>query len=135
LIMVGIVNFFLNTSFFPKVLTYQGSNNLADYVNRNNIPSEKINSFTSRRYFAFDFYIQKDTPEPSLQEIKQRSVAKEKFYILTDKLKLKELTSAGVPVNTITIVPHFHVSKISGKFINPLTRPSFLDSMMLVRVN
>jgi hypothetical protein len=135
LIIVGVINLFLNINFFPRVLSYQGSSTLADYVNRNNIPREHINSFTSRRYFAFDFYIQKDTPEPSLPEIKQRSAANEKFYMITDKGKLKELTSAGIPVDIITVVPHFHVSKISGKFINPLTRQSSLDSMILLRVN
>jgi hypothetical protein len=135
LITVGIVNFFLNANFFPHVLAYQGSSTLAEYVNRNNISNENVSSFTSRRYYSFDVYIKKDTPEPSLQEIKQRALSHESFYIITDKLKLPELKIADISIQTIKAVPDFHVSKLNGKFINPKTRLSSLDSMMLIKVN
>jgi 4-amino-4-deoxy-L-arabinose transferase-like glycosyltransferase len=135
LLTVGVVNLFLNISFFPKILAYQGSSSLADYVNNNKIPPEQISSFTSRRYFAFDFYIQRDTPEPDLQTINRKSVSNESFYIIADKLKQQELEGAGIPVHTIKVVPHFHVSRLKGKFINPGTRTSSLDSLMLIKVN
>jgi 4-amino-4-deoxy-L-arabinose transferase-like glycosyltransferase len=135
LIAAGIANFFMNINFFPKVLAYQGSSSLAKYINDNNIPSEKVNSFTSRRYYSFDVYIKRDTPEPSLDEIKQRSAAHESFYIVTDKLKIHELENANLAMETIKVVPDFHVSKLNGKFINPATRPATLDSMMLIKVN
>jgi len=135
LLIAGVVNFFLNINFFPKVLAYQGSSSLARYVNTNYISPNEINSFTSRRYYAFDFYIKKDIPEPTLPEIKQKAMAKESFYIITDKLKLQELKSAFIPMYVLRAEPHFHVSKLSGKFINPSTRSSSLDSIMLVKVN
>jgi 4-amino-4-deoxy-L-arabinose transferase-like glycosyltransferase len=135
LIAAGIANFFMNINFFPKVLAYQGSSSLAEYVNDNNIPPEKINSFTSRRYYSFDVYIQKDTPEPSVDEIKQRSATGDSFYVITDKLKIHEFEGAGIPMKIIKVVPDFHVSKLNGKFINPATRLTVLDSMMLIRVN
>ncbi|MEO6328192.1 MAG: glycosyltransferase family 39 protein [Ginsengibacter sp.] len=135
IITVGILNFFLNINFFPKVLGYQGSNSMADYVNRNNIPTDQIGSFTSRVYFAFDFYIKKDTPQPGIEEIKQKSANRESFYILTDKLRLNELENAGIPMHIVNTVPHFHVSKLNLKFINPSTRPSSLDSLVLMKIN
>ena len=135
LLIVGVVNFFLNINFFPKVLAYQGSSSLADYVNSNNIPREQISSFTSRRYYSFDFYIQKDTQEPDLEKITQKSATNQSFYIITDKSKLQELKSAAISMHTIKTVPHFHVSRLGMRFINPATRKFSLDSVMLVKIN
>ena len=135
LIIVGIVNFFLNINFFPKVLAYQGSSALADYVNANNIDKEKIVSFTSRRYYAFDFYIQKDIPEPGITDIRRKAGSNESFYVLTDGLKIQELTEAGIFISDVKSVPHFHESILKLKFINPATRQLSLGTMMLVKIN
>ena len=135
LFTVGIVNFILNTNFFPKVLSYQGSSRLAEYVNSNKILKDNIIGFTHRSYYAFDFYIQKDIPEPGIDIIKQRAVNKESFYILTDKEKMPELTGAIIPMETVNTAPHFHVSTLNAKFLNPRTRAASLDSLWLVKVN
>ena len=135
MLIAGTINFVLNLNFFPQVMTYQGSKAMADYVNRNNIPKDFIIGFTHRSYFAFDFALKRDIPEPPLAEIQKRSAAKEPFYILTDKQKLPELITAGVPLQQITIVPHFHVSRLNLKFINPATRAATLDSLILMKVN
>ncbi|MEO6455368.1 MAG: glycosyltransferase family 39 protein [Ginsengibacter sp.] len=135
MIVVGMANFFLNINFFPKVLAYQGSIGMSDYVKRNRINTEEIRSYISREYYAFDFYIKKDIPGASLEEIKQRSADNESFYILTDKLRLPDLQNTTIPVHTLITVPHFHVSKLNLKFINPSTRSLSLDSMMLIKIN
>ena len=135
MLIAGTINLVLNLNFFPQVMTYQGSKAMADYVNRNNIPKDFIIGFTHRSYFAFDFALKRDIPEPPLAEIQKRSAAKEPFYILTDKQKLPELITAGVPLQQITTVPHFHVSRLNLKFINPATRAATLDSLMLMKVN
>jgi hypothetical protein len=135
LFAAGIVNFVLNINFFPGVLTYQGSSSLADYVNINHIPVQKISSFTSRRYFSFDFYIQKDTPESTLEQLQQRATDQNEFYVITDKSKYQELKNTNLPLQTVKAVPHFHISRLNGKFINPITRSSVLDTLMLVRIN
>ena len=135
LFAAGIVNFILNINFFPKVLTYQGSSALADFLNVNDIPAREISSFTSRRYFSFDFYIQKDIPEPSLQQLQQRATGHEALYVITDRSKYEELKNGNLPLHTVKAVPHFHISRLNWKFINPATRPATLDSLMLVRIN
>lgn len=135
MLIAGTINLILNMNFFPQVMTYQGSIAMADYVKRNNIPKEDIIGYTYRSYFAFDFAIKKDIPEPGLEEIQKRSADNKPFYILTDKQKLPELTTVGVSIQPIFMVPHFHVSRLNLKFINPATRTTALDSLMLMKVN
>ncbi len=135
MVIAGIINLILNLNFFPQVMTYQGSNAMADYVKSNNIPTENIIGYTHRSYFAFDFAIKKDIPERSLEEIQNKAVNNKPFFILTDKQKLPELTAAGIPLQFIVTVPHFHVSRLNLKVINPSTRASILDSLMLMKVN
>jgi 4-amino-4-deoxy-L-arabinose transferase-like glycosyltransferase len=135
LLIAGVSNLLLNINFFPQVLSYQGSSSLADYVNASNIPKEKIVSFTARRYYAFDFYIEKDTPEPDISAIKQKANSNKTFYILTDKIKMQELSESGIVISDVRSVPHFHVSTLKLKFINPATRTLSLDTVMLVKIN
>ena len=135
MLTAGFVNFILNTNFFPRLLSYQGSSRLAEYVNRNNISKNDIFGFTDRSYYAFDFYIQKDVPEPGIDVLKQLAVNNETFYVLTDKEKLPELKAAIIPVRPVNVAPHFHVSNLNIKFLNPNTRASSLDSLWLMKVN
>lgn len=132
---VGIVNFFLNINFFPKVLQYQGSIGMADYFNQNKLPPEKIGSFTSRFYYAFDFYIEKDIPGTDIQQIRQKISNNESFYLLTDHIRKPELLAAGIPFTTIHTVHQFHVSRLNLKFIDPSTRNASLDSLTLLKIN
>ncbi len=76
MLIAGTINLILNMNFFPQVMTYQGSNAMADYVKRNNIPKDDIIGYTHRSYFVFDFAIKKDIPEPGLEEIQKRSCKK-----------------------------------------------------------
>ena len=135
MLIAGTINLILNMNFFPQVMTYQGSNAMADYVKQNNIPKDDIIGYTHRSYFAFDFAIKKDIPEPGLEEIQKRSPENKPFYILTDKQKLPELKTAGIPMQPVVTVPHFHVSRLNLKFINPRTRAASLDSLWLLKVN
>ena len=135
MLAVGLVNFILNSNLFPQVLSYQGSSRLAEYVNRNDIPKNEILEFTDRSYYAFDFYIQKDVAEAGIDSLKQLAANGHTFYILTDKEKLPELNVAAIPMLTVNVVPHFHVSTLKMNFINPATRESSLDSLWLMKVN
>jgi 4-amino-4-deoxy-L-arabinose transferase-like glycosyltransferase len=131
----GVVNFFLNVHFFPSILKYQGSINLSAYVNRSDIPKTDIVSYVGTRYFAFDIYTKTEIPEPKLKDIQIKAATGQPFYIMTDKWGLPELDSVAINKRIIHQVPQFHVSMLTGKFINPKTRKESLDSLTLLKVN
>jgi hypothetical protein len=131
----GVVNFFLNLHFFPTVLTYQGSSNLSAYVNKSDVPKGDIVSYVGTRYFAFDIYTKTEIPEPKLKDIQIKAATGQSFYIVTDKWGLPELDSVGINKQIIYQAPHFHVSMLTGKFLNPKTRKASLDSLTLLKVN
>ena len=131
----GVANFFLNLHFFPAILKYQGSMDLSAFVNRQQIPKNKIVSYVSTRYFAFDIYTETEVPELKLPEIQSKAATGQPFYIMTDRWRIPELDSIGIKKQVIHYSPHFHVSMLTGKFINPSTRKASLDTLTFYKVN
>ena len=135
MMVAGFVNFFLLARVFPAILQYQGSIGMSRYINQHGIPKDKLNTYVSNRYFGLDVYTKTEMPEPELPELRGKLGRKESFYLITDRARIEELKVAEVPMDTVTIVPHYHVSMLSGKFINPATRKASMDSLYLLKVN
>jgi 4-amino-4-deoxy-L-arabinose transferase-like glycosyltransferase len=135
MIVAGIVNFFLLVHVFPRILQYQGSLAMSRYINKNDIPKDKLNTYVANRYFGLDVYTKTEMAEPELPELRGKLGRNESFYLITDNIRIDELKVAEIPIDTVTFVPHFHVSMLTGKFINPATRAASMDTLFLLKVN
>lgn len=126
--------FLLNTNFYPKLLRYQSGNSLAQIAREKGIPSQQIKAFKQFTY-SLDFYLQQSTPVLSPQQVQTESPSGKPFYLVVYKPDLAEFNSLGVKAAQVAATPHFKVSRLDGKFLNPATRPQSLDSAYLVRIN
>lgn len=126
---ITLVFYLLNTNFYPQLLTYQAGNRLAlttkGFINPRNVyywPGVNSSSYNfyageTRKVFADSLLIQKDT-----------------VWILTNREYFPQLSGKGMLLGEIIRSYDYSTDKLKLRFLNPATRPSSLDTMMLVRI-
>jgi hypothetical protein len=57
-----------------------------------------------------------------------------KIWMITEPPQLEKLKQDGYEIGTIYSVPHFRVTKLNLKFMNPATRDKECSSMMIVEI-
>lgn len=119
------VNVFLNTQFYPVLTQYQGGLKLAQFVNTHKIPKDKIYMPHGYEPWSFDFYTQRNTPRINFDEIKKGD------YLLVNEGDLKNIRSEYQVIDTENA---FRITRLSLPFLNPKTRASKLDKVMLVKI-
>ena len=60
---------------------------------------------------------------------------KEKLTVFTSQIAIDSLRENGFPIQVIKSFPHFHISRLSGTFINQNTRNQVVDSLSLITIN
>ena len=81
--------------------------------------------------FAFEFYsIQ---PVYLLKQSELYSL-KGNIRVFAPKIKIDSLRNEGFTIQDTLIFPHFHVSKLNGKFLDSRTRAQAVDSSMLATI-
>jgi 4-amino-4-deoxy-L-arabinose transferase-like glycosyltransferase len=119
-------NLFLNLFFYPKLLEYQLGNKVSKYI-----IDKKINKN--------DFYLYKITDSRSLdfysnysfKNIEDFKILKKGDFILIENKNAPDSTLTKF--NKIESIPSFHVSMLTGEFINPATRDSALDYFYILQ--
>ena len=132
---VGISNLLIDTNFYPKLLSYQGGITLSDFVKNNQINTASINYFVADRCFSFDYYTHTDIPEKNLSQLQEMEKSKQPFYIVTDNRKIGEIVNSGIPFKQIKSVDDYHITLLTLPFMNPATRKSTLEQLILLQVN
>ena len=133
LLVVGFSNLIINLNFYPKLLSYQGAIPLSEFVKKNKIGTENMVTFMRQRAFAFDYYIEKDLQEKTVDQLLEINRSSDSIYILTDNFRIAELDTADVKYRRITTVDDYHVTQLTLPFINPKRRNNELDSLILLQ--
>jgi 4-amino-4-deoxy-L-arabinose transferase-like glycosyltransferase len=127
-----LFNFFANYSFFPNLFKYQGGNELVKVMKERNIkvPDEKIFLLDNNAH-TFDFYLGynhhvADITRPELLD-------SSKYYLISSPMA-NNLVDKGYRIDTIASHVDYNVSTLKLKFLNPKTRESKLDTLMLARI-
>lgn len=127
-----LFNFFANYSFFPNLFKYQGGNELVKVMKERNIkvPDEKIFLLDNNAH-TFDFYLGynhhvADITRPELLD-------SSKYYLISSPMA-NNLVEKGYRIDTIASHVDYNVSTLKLKFLNPKTRESKLDTLMLARI-
>jgi 4-amino-4-deoxy-L-arabinose transferase-like glycosyltransferase len=128
---VLIVTLFLNLIFYPDLLKYQSGNEVAFYINKNDpgIPIARINIY----FPSGEFYLNQYTNITSIDAINKGAFIKGSMLFVTEA-ELGQLKETKVTFEVLKEFPHFHITMLTLKFINPKTRESQLEKRFLVKL-
>jgi len=123
-----ILSFFLlNTNFYPQLLKYQGGNELAKKI-KGNVDPVNVYFWTDNYSSSFNFYTATERKQFDDSVFLK---GKKPIWLLFDKSDSVDIHNAGYKLGLIYSVPDFGITKLSLKFINPVTRKNELQEMML----
>jgi 4-amino-4-deoxy-L-arabinose transferase-like glycosyltransferase len=129
-----LFNLFMNYNFFPKLLKYQGGNELAFQMrNENNPINDKDIILLDVNAHSFDFYRNYNHDIVDLNQLKNKLPAlQDKYFLITSKLARESLDSFTVK----PVVSHldYNVTTLRLKFLNPKTRMSKVDTLILAKI-
>lgn len=121
-LLVIVLNIYLNGIFYPELVKYQGGTYAGRYINQNykGIPAYHLQS---RYNSPFQFYT--TYPVVTIDQLRDTAILKRPYLLLLqeedDSTGKKEIQSFG----------DFPVSKLNGKFLNPASRGSELKQYRL----
>lgn len=118
------VALFLNLFFYPALLEYQGGSVAAEWKNKKH-PGRQV-QFWEINSYGFEFY--SDAPVLRSAEI-------ELPLLYTSRAGLAKLDSMALPYTVDAVFSSFPVTRLNGRFLNPASRASRLDSVWLLQVN
>jgi 4-amino-4-deoxy-L-arabinose transferase-like glycosyltransferase len=129
-----LFNLFMNYNFFPKLLKYQGGNELAFQMRKDNSPiNDQDIILLDVNAHSFDFYRNYNHEIVDLNQLKNKLPSlKDKYFLITSKLARESLDSFTVK----PVISHldYNVTTMKLKFLNPKTRMSKLDTLMLAKI-
>jgi 4-amino-4-deoxy-L-arabinose transferase-like glycosyltransferase len=124
------LNFIFNAHLYPNMLRYESGNVAAHVAMETRYPLTGLNY----NPFGMDFYNGKAvTLYNSPAEIKNSEKGKT-LWVYTDADGYTNLRNDSVPVLKDTVLQHYHVSTLNGKFLSPRTRSSSAQEMHLVLI-
>lgn len=124
-----LVFYLLNTNFYPRLLTYQGGNQLA-FKTKGKVDPQQVYFWPGIYSSSFNFYtseLRKEFHDSVLNTQKQ-------VWVLTDAAHLPQLREKGMDVIEKLEHVDYEVSQLQLPFINPGTRDSVTGTMILARV-
>jgi hypothetical protein len=119
---------FVNFIFYPAILQYQAGSQAGKSLGHNIQPM--MLKETPANY-SFEFYAPGEVKLISMDSV-GKAAAGSVFFIplsYTDSLHRK-----GFTTTTIQSFPNFHISQLTGPFINYKTRPNTLQTWVLVQL-
>ena len=124
-----IVFFLLNANFYPQLLTYQGGSQLA-FSTKGKVDPANVWSWPAVNSPSYNFY----TATLRREMVDSVLNASTPVWILADREALNAIRQKGLAVQEIIATPFYGITMLQLPFINPATRTSQLEKLMLVRV-
>lgn len=133
-ITILMLNFFLNTNFYPQLANYQAGSTMAEKIDREKIDWNRIYIY-DQIYRSFDFYSGRINPQLSDSLVKRRILAGEKFYLLVNEAGKKRISDQGIAFMEHTKTPDMRITMLKLNFLNPSTREGTLKYAYLLEIN
>jgi len=131
--IIGIA-FYLSIVFYPTLNNYQAGPVFGKYLLENNLPAEDIVIYRNMRS-SIDFYAQKIIPSAEkIGEFDSIFMKKDSLYVFTNKNGLAELNENKFNIKQVKTFKDFHISTLTDKFLNPVTRSKATDTSYLLVV-
>jgi hypothetical protein len=119
----------MNFFFYPTLLHYQAGSEAAFYANRLP-PGEPVGLYGEDSY-SFAFYTKAPVHYWQLTDLQNTLVP---VLIFTRRDLLDSLRAGGLAVEALHDFPHFHISQLTGAFINYNTRETATTAFALARI-
>jgi 4-amino-4-deoxy-L-arabinose transferase-like glycosyltransferase len=126
LFSILITNLFLNVFFYPKLLEYQLGNKVTKYINEEKIDKSNFYLYKITDSRSLDFY-----SNYTYKNIEDLTASKKGDFILIEDKNTPD--SLLIHFNKITSIASFHVSTLTGEFLNPATRDSAVDHFYILQ--
>ncbi len=128
---VLVVNLLLNCLVYPELFRYQSGDAAAVFLKKNNHPGTVYTISEISSEYAFEFYASQPVNQLKRSDL---NTLKDSVLVFTPKIELDSLRKDGFTINEIRSFPHFHISRLTGTFINHLTRNQVVDSVTLATI-
>jgi len=125
------VNYYLNRQFYPDLLKYQSESELAFYMIKEQLPTDDLLTFEKLQW-STDFYLKKTIPNVNDGDLSR--VKLNDHLVFTDQKGIEKLEDFGYRMEIIKEIDDFHVTGLTGSFINLSTRESTLTKTYLVYI-
>ena len=119
-------NLLLNLFFYPKLLEYQLGNKVSNYINDKKINKSNFYLYKIPDSRSLDFY-----SDYTYKNIEDLNTSKKGDFILIENKNVPD--SLLSKFNKIESMPSFHISTLTGEFLNPNTRDSVLDYFYILQ--
>ncbi|WP_062053939.1 ArnT family glycosyltransferase [Aquimarina longa] len=127
-----LINFCLNTQFYPKLLLYQAGNNAAKIIKTEQINPNSVFMLNGRPSWSLDFYTNRITPIVDINTISTTMKTGDWLFLYDNQLeKLKEHT---ISWSTKYEINHYRITRVKGSFLNPNTRDNTLEKAYLLKI-
>lgn len=124
--------FLLNFNFYPKLLTYQSGHLLAQKIKEAGIAPNSVNYLTPiDRNYSMDFSLRALPPALPYDSLRHLTAP---VYLFALQKELDSLRKEQVAFDTVIQVPHYNVTTLRFRFLNPATRAQTLTPHYIVRV-
>ncbi|MGY3792222.1 ArnT family glycosyltransferase [uncultured Aquimarina sp.] len=127
-----LINFCLNTQFYPKLLSYQAGNNAARVINSEDINKTDVLMLNGRPSWSLDFYTKRITPTVHISEVS--STVKSGQWLFLYGNKLESLKAMNISWSREYEIYHHRITRLSLEFLNPNTRDAILEKAYLIQV-
>jgi hypothetical protein len=131
-ITILLINFLLNTHFYPSLDQYQGGSSMAKYIKEKKYPLDDLYLY-DKVYRTFDFYLGAWRPMLTNTEITYKLDEGKTVMLFTNeegKAKLEGKFNYTVE----HALPDYHITLLDGKFLNPATRSGTYGNVYLLKV-
>jgi 4-amino-4-deoxy-L-arabinose transferase-like glycosyltransferase len=126
---MALLFFLFNSNFYPQLLNYQAGQNLAK------LTRDKVNPadvYTLPHSYSASYVFSSNSIFKPFHDSVLNSGRK--VWVLAEPGPLEEFQKQGYTTGTVYLAPHFRITKLNLKFLNPKKREGELWKMMIVEV-
>lgn len=128
----AIMYIFLFFFFYPFLLQYQSGRYAAKTIWLTN-PQLPVTAYKSFSY-SLEFYTPGDVKLTHTSEQLNAFMAQKPCYVYTSPELADSLLNSGLTARVLSEPEYFRITKLKGKFLNPLTRSSIVEKRALLYI-
>lgn len=125
-----MLNLVMNLHFYPRLLQYQGSSTMAEWVQQEEIPVIRIYKVSDRHSWGMDFYLRHPLKQISPDALKDMH----DIWLYVDDAQLDALREAGIRWDRSYSADQFRTTRLQARFLNPSTRKQVLKARHLLHL-
>jgi 4-amino-4-deoxy-L-arabinose transferase-like glycosyltransferase len=132
-IAIIILNFLLNSHFYPTLFHFTTSNQAAKIVKAQG--DEQNFKTLNQVLYGLDVYSQRTIPNYSTVDELLKNSNDKTMWVYTNEPGYQEILASGAKIIEDKKMEHFHISTLSMLFLNPKTRSKEIEYKYLIKID